>query len=106
MPYSTKEKAAAYTRTYRARDRAAVNAKERAYKLRRREQAAGRPRPEVCEVCGELPQIKGLVWDHDHETGLFRGWLCGNCNVALGLVKDSSAILQHLIEYLQGHRHG
>ena len=26
--------------------------------------------------------------DHDHKTGVIRGWLCIGCNVTLGKVKD------------------
>lgn len=31
-----------------------------------------------CAVCGRSPE--GLVEDHDHATGLVRGWLCRSCN--------------------------
>jgi hypothetical protein len=34
-------------------------------------------------MCG-LPH-PALVQDHDHETGLIRGWLCGSCNVREGI---------------------
>ncbi len=38
---------------------------------------ATRPRPEFCELCGQKPPVgrKILHLDHDHKTGLFRGWL-------------------------------
>jgi hypothetical protein len=32
-----------------------------------------------CAVCGERP-LCILVKDHDHRTGLVRGWLCRSCN--------------------------
>lgn len=36
-----------------------------------------------CFICGE--GRAGLVLDHDHASGLARGYLCGPCNVAEGL---------------------
>lgn len=63
---------------------------------------APRPKPEICEVCGTFAGSgkAGIHYDHDHKTGLFRGWLCGRCNVALGMVKDNSETLVALSEYL------
>lgn len=65
--------------------------------------AAGRPRPDHCEVCGYKPAEggRGLHFDHCHETGKFRGWLCNWCNLALGHVKDDPARLRALISYLE-----
>lgn len=40
--------------------------------------------------------------DHDHKTGKVRGMLCHNCNRALGLLQDSTEILQKAINYLKG----
>ncbi|MGC4989901.1 endonuclease domain-containing protein [Nocardia salmonicida] len=40
-----------------------------------------------CAICAE-PWERGGNWgmvlDHDHNTGLIRGWLCRNCNAAEG----------------------
>lgn len=35
-----------------------------------------------------------------HKTGVFRGWLCNNCNFGLGQFKDSHELLQNAIAYL------
>jgi 5-methylcytosine-specific restriction endonuclease McrA len=55
-----------------------------------------------CAGCGthQLELKQRLHVDHDHETGVVRGLLCGNCNRALGLVKDNPKTLQSLINYL------
>lgn len=57
-----------------------------------------------CDICGEEPawddQWKTLNYDHDHTTGLFRGWLCRQCNQGLGHFKDSPKRLTQAIEYL------
>lgn len=62
-----------------------------------KEKIAGRLRPEQCEICGAIGKI---CFDHDHKTGLFRGWICSRCNLALGLVKDNEELLISLSEYL------
>jgi len=44
-----------------------------------------------------------LYWnlDHDHETGMFRGWLCSRCNSGLGWLGDSVSNLKRGVKYLQ-----
>jgi hypothetical protein len=56
-----------------------------------------------CFSCGaKESELTGkLHIDHDHETGKFRGWLCTNCNCALGLMKDSIEKLLGLSIYLE-----
>lgn len=53
-----------------------------------------------CEACGEVP-YKALNVDHCHSTGNIRGMLCGNCNRALGLLKDSPETLLGLLSYIR-----
>lgn len=57
-------------------------------------------RPLLCEVCGGRTK-HSLHLDHDHATGKFRGWLCHNCNSALGHVKDNVETLIKLAAYLE-----
>lgn len=54
----------------------------------------------VCGICGQPPTTRRLCIDHDHETGIVRGLLCNECNVALGASKDSISVLQRMINYL------
>lgn len=58
-----------------------------------------RPKPKQCECCGKE---KELHLDHDHESGKFRGWLCTNCNTALGKLGDNIEGLLRAIHYLAG----
>jgi hypothetical protein len=71
-------------------------------KNRKQESVAGRPRPNECEACGGNYGGKGngIMFDHCHNSGQFRGWLCHNCNVALGLLADDRDRLRKLIVYL------
>ena len=56
-----------------------------------------------CAICHthQLELKKALAVDHDHESGKVRGLLCGPCNRALGLFKDSTASLFNAINYLE-----
>lgn len=66
-----------------------------------KEKLAGRPKPSQCEVCEAFETSKNIHFDHNHETGKFRGWLCIRCNMAIGLVKDVPEVLERLAEYLR-----
>ncbi len=57
-----------------------------------------------CEICGATN--RKLVWDHDHATGEFRGWLCGNCNSGIGLLGDSIEDLYNAVNYMAKVRWG
>ena len=71
--------------------------------LARQEKAMGRPRPEFCEICNGPPNDRWgvLHFDHDHATGKPRGWICRNCNVMLGLARDSVDRFLDMAAYLE-----
>ena len=57
-----------------------------------------RPCPELCEAgCGRVAQCL----DHDHQTGMFRGWLCRSCNFAIGQLGDTLEGVNRAAEYLR-----
>ena len=61
------------------------------------EKIAGGKRPEYCEICKKIGKI---CFDHNHKTGKFRGWICRECNWALGLIEDNIDILEIMKNYL------
>lgn len=63
----------------------------------------------VCPVCNRTyddikylgKKINAWCLDHDHTTGKFRGWLCHDCNKAIGFFKDDAARMKSAIKYLE-----
>ena len=71
---------------------------QRLWTLRKKEQFAGRQRPNKCEICNEYRKI---VFDHNHDTGQFRGWICDKCNVAIGMIDENIDKLLKIKNYLE-----
>ncbi len=60
----------------------------------------------VCLICrepetGRQHNRKRLSVDHCHKTGKIRGLLCGRCNRAIGLFKDSPMLVRAASIYLE-----
>lgn len=63
----------------------------------------------VCKICKEKekridPRTKQPRWlavDHCHLGDHVRGLLCGDCNVGIGLLRESTFILSNAIKYLR-----
>ena len=51
-----------------------------------------------CDCCGRTDQK--LCWDHCHDTEEHRGWLCSNCNQALGKLGDDIEGVLKAVDYL------
>lgn len=61
-----------------------------------------RPKPENCELCGMAH--KKIVFDHDHISMKFRGWICDPCNIVLGSVKENIETLKKMTQYLEKYQ--
>ena len=51
----------------------------------------------LCAICG---RERPLRVDHDHATGVIRGLLCHNCNVALGLLGEDAQVISLAAQYV------
>lgn len=56
-----------------------------------------------CAICGSpTPRWRGAFHlDHCHKTNVFRGVLCGPCNLLLGHAHDDPTILRLAADYLE-----
>jgi hypothetical protein len=50
-----------------------------------------------CKLCNRK---RKLVIDHNHKTNKVRGLLCFQCNIMLGLLRDSRRVALRIAEYL------
>ena len=57
------------------------------------------PKPNTCDCCSV--EDKTLILDHDHYSGVFRGWLCYKCNSGIGALGDTVDGLSLAIAYLR-----
>ena len=70
--------------------------------LRHKLKKTAPPKPELCECCKKVPPKWCL--DHEYETEQFRGWLCENCNLGLGLLGDNLQGITNAMNYLLSKR--
>lgn len=115
---ANRDKAIANVKRWQQENRVEYNAKQRAYRSKRREvEREGHLRRTFgisqadydallakqgggCAICGKPPAKIALHVDHDHETGEIRGLLCVGCNNALGQFHDDSRLLTRAICYI------
>tara|TARA_A100001388_G_scaffold188328_1_gene141594 strand:+ start:6003 stop:6431 length:429 start_codon:yes stop_codon:yes gene_type:complete len=64
----------------------------------------------TCPICeknleeislNKSKHMSSFVMDHDHEKKMFRGWLCHNCNSALGMLRDNPDVIMRAYKYLK-----
>jgi len=60
-----------------------------------------------CAICGDKEPMPirgagtcGFVVDHCHDTEIVRAILCGNCNKAIGFMRDDPTTAHRAAEYL------
>lgn len=70
--------------------------KRKTYNLRKHYTAPELGTP--CECCGRADQK--LCWDHCHTTEEHRGWICSNCNQAIGKLGDDIEGVLKAVDYL------
>ena len=53
-----------------------------------------------CHICKKSGKVYEMTVDHDHNSLLVRGLLCGSCNKGLGYFKDDQRLLSEAARYL------
>jgi hypothetical protein len=53
-----------------------------------------------CAICRARPVARRLAVDHDNLTGFIRGLLCSACNLGIGNLRHSPALLRAAADYL------
>jgi len=53
-----------------------------------------------CAICGKKEAKRAISIDHNHKTKKVRGLLCHQCNIGLGMFRDSPSLLKKAIKYL------
>ena len=58
-----------------------------------------------CKICGtHQSELRAPLYvDHNHETKMFRGLLCNNCNAAIGLLGDNAETMEKATDYIKIH---
>ncbi len=105
---ANKGKTREYVKTWKAKNPEAVKTSRRKHLLRKLYGLAPEQVNQIlldqggkCAICATQSSGKrGWHVDHCHDTQKVRGILCSNCNLALGHMKDSPAILRSAIRYL------
>ena len=61
---------------------------------------------DTCDCCGRhvSKTKRGFHLDHCYKTGVFRGWLCPQCNRGLGNFGENVSGLEKAIKYLNTER--
>jgi hypothetical protein len=101
----TRERKIAYARAWKA----ANPDRRRAYQLKKYGLSLADYRAILdrqdgkCAICrDDLKGDKNTHVDHCHSTGVVRGVLCNRCNLAVGMLRNSSTIALAAARYLRG----
>jgi len=57
------------------------------------------PAGTVCQLCSN---DENIVFDHDHQKDVFRGWLCNGCNRSIGILGDTTERMENVVSYMKG----
>jgi hypothetical protein len=60
------------------------------------------PKNSRCQCCNRI-SIK-LCCDHSHKNGKFRGYICVDCNTAIGKLGDNIVGVKRALRYLQNSK--
>jgi hypothetical protein len=102
----TKERLKVYNKSEKGKFRRAKAVARHTMKKRNRATIDYSPhllaqKPTSCPLCRRSDRV--IVFDHCHNSGRFRGWICTVCNKILGLCNDDPKIFDAMAAYLRAH---
>lgn len=77
--------------------------KQREYQLRHKYGLKPEDIPDACQLCGTKGSNtrQEICVDHCHTSGRVRGFLCHDCNLAIGKAQDDPNLLRRMADYLE-----
>jgi hypothetical protein len=105
-----KEKARVRGKKRYEENKPAIAAQRKIYLLKRKYNLTPEEYANMCNKqnnsCAICKQELKLKIDHDHDTGKTRELLCNNCNLLIGMCRESLDILESAKDYLKKHKLG
>lgn len=111
---ANREKALQYGKVYRQANREKIRQNHKTYNKLNAEKIKNAhlnrrygidlrdfPVPDKCPIC-ERKNVD-FHFDHHHDSGKPRGWICRYCNVILGFAKEDIQYLLNCVAWLQRH---
>ena len=109
--FMTRENLKSGESSYRTECKQCSNDKANIRKILERENPRPIQQDYQCPICNKNEkELKAndrwndrSVWclDHNHLTLEFRGWICNNCNIAIGRLHDDPTIAYNAYKYLK-----
>jgi hypothetical protein len=53
-----------------------------------------------CAICGGPGGVRGLVVDHDHDSGAVRQLLCSSCNAGIAMLQHNEVVIGKALDYV------
>ena len=75
-----------------------LDCEKKSHKIRKKLRKEAPKKPKNCECCGK--ETDELHLEHCHITDKFRGWVCEDCNTAIGRAGDNLYGVLNILKYM------